>query len=115
MPPWSLEDTLKSQGFDGDLWQYSADNYHHQVVPQAQSYFENLEFPTDLSESVEQLIFDGGCQVYFECCPHRDGEGDQFDVSESRPDRAPRPVRPASQPQRTCGSRSANHARTQHF
>lgn len=81
LAPWSLEDTLEARGFDGDLWEYSFDKYHDQVMPEARTYFESLELPTDLLTGVEQLIFDGGCQVYFECCPHWDGEGDQFDVA----------------------------------
>ncbi|WP_435874247.1 DUF6892 domain-containing protein [Nocardia fluminea] len=81
LEPWSLEDTLEAQGFDGDLWEYSADNYYDQVVPEAQAYFENLELSAELLAGIEQLIFDGGCQVYFECCPHWDGEGKQFDVA----------------------------------
>ncbi|WP_228539524.1 DUF6892 domain-containing protein [Nocardia sp. XZ_19_385] len=81
LAPWSLEDTLEAQGFDGDLWEYSADNYFDQVMPEAQAYFEGLELSTELLSGVEQLIFDGGCQVYAECCPHWDGEGEQFDVA----------------------------------
>ncbi|WP_335980696.1 DUF6892 domain-containing protein [Streptomyces sp. CA2R106] len=27
------------------------------------------------------LYVDGGCQVYFECCPAWDGAGDQFDIA----------------------------------
>lgn len=81
LAPWSLADTLKAQGFDGDLWKYSAQNYYDQVMPEAQAYFESLELSTELLGGVEQLIFDGGCQVYAECCPHWDGEGEQFDVA----------------------------------
>ncbi|MEV0684847.1 hypothetical protein AB0I35_13380 [Nocardia sp. NPDC050378] len=81
LEPWSLEDTLKAQGFDGDLWEYSVDNYFDQIVPEAKAYFENLELSTELLAGVEQLIFDGGCQVYFQCCPHWDGETEQFDVA----------------------------------
>ncbi|MEU4418657.1 DUF6892 domain-containing protein [Nocardia salmonicida] len=80
LEPWSLEKTLEAQGFDGDLWEYSADNYYDQVMPQAQAYFESLELSAELLTGIEQLIFDGGCQVYAECCPHWDGEGEQFDV-----------------------------------
>ncbi|MFE3028790.1 DUF6892 domain-containing protein [Nocardia tengchongensis] len=80
LAPWSLEETLAAQGFSGDLWQYSFDNFPDQVVPEARAYFESLELPADLLAGVHQLNFDGGCQVYFECCPHWDGESDQFDV-----------------------------------
>lgn len=80
LAPWSLSDAMRAKGFDGDLWEYSADNYWDQVVPEARTYFEGLEISADLLGGVEQLIFDGGCQVYFECCPHWDGEGEQFDV-----------------------------------
>ncbi|MFD3508000.1 DUF6892 domain-containing protein [Nocardia sp. NPDC058666] len=81
LEPWSLEETLEAQGFDGDLWEYSADNYYDQVMPEAQTYFESLELSAELLAGIEQLIFDGGCQVYAECCPHWDGEGEQFDVA----------------------------------
>ncbi|MGQ4601456.1 DUF6892 domain-containing protein [Nocardia sp. R6R-6] len=81
LAPWSLEDTLEARGFDGDLWEYSFDNYRDQVMPEARTYFESLELSADLLGGVEQLIFDGGCQVYLECCPHWDGESDQFDVA----------------------------------
>lgn len=81
LAPWSLADTLKAQGFEGDLWEYSADKYWDQVMPEAQAHFESLELSAELLEGIEQLIFDGGCQVYFECCPHWDGEGEQFDVA----------------------------------
>ncbi|WP_405496661.1 DUF6892 domain-containing protein [Nocardia sp. NBC_00511] len=67
---WSLEDTLRAQGFGGDLWEYSADTYWDQIVPEARTYFENLELSPALLATVEQLIFDGACQIYFECCPH---------------------------------------------
>ncbi|MEV0465668.1 hypothetical protein AB0I30_29825 [Nocardia tengchongensis] len=35
LAPWSLEETLAAQGFSGDLWQYSFDNFPDQVVPEA--------------------------------------------------------------------------------
>lgn len=81
LPPWSLEQALEAVGFTGDLWEYSNDNYFDQVVPEARVYFENLELPAELLGGIEELVFDGGSQVYFECCPHWDGEGEQFDVA----------------------------------
>ncbi|MFC8041976.1 DUF6892 domain-containing protein [Nocardia sp. NPDC057353] len=81
LEPWSLEDTLEARGFDGDLWEWSFDNHRDRVVPEAREYFENLELSPDLLAGVEQLTFDGGCEIYAECCPHWDGEGDQFDVA----------------------------------
>ncbi|MFD3746256.1 DUF6892 domain-containing protein [Nocardia sp. NPDC058633] len=80
LEPWSLEKTLEAQGFDGDLWEYSADNFYDQFMPQAQAYFESLELSAELLTGIEQLAFCGESQVYFECCPHWDGEGEQFDV-----------------------------------
>ncbi|MFF2082761.1 DUF6892 domain-containing protein [Nocardia sp. NPDC058176] len=81
LAPWSLEDTLVAQGFDGDLWGYSTDNYFDQVMPEARAHFESLELSAELLAGIEQLIFDGGSRIYAECCPHWDGEGEQFDVA----------------------------------
>lgn len=81
LPPWSLTDALEAQGVTGDLWAYSIENYPDQIVPEARAYFESLELPTDLLIGIEELNFDGGCRVYFECCPHWDGESEQFDVT----------------------------------
>ncbi|MCU1647718.1 MAG: hypothetical protein JWN03_7993 [Nocardia sp.] len=70
LPPWSLERALEARGVTGDLWAYSIDNYPDQIVPEARAYFERLDLPGDLLGGIEELNFDGGCRVYFECCPH---------------------------------------------
>ncbi|MEA5363226.1 hypothetical protein VA596_27095 [Amycolatopsis sp., V23-08] len=53
----------------------------YQVVPEAREYFEALEIGAELLASVEQLVMDGGLQVYQECSPIWDGEDDLYDVT----------------------------------
>lgn len=64
-----------------DPWQYAYDRgLAHQVQPEARAYFSELAISPALLATVEELVMDGGLQVYQECAPVWDGEDDLFDV-----------------------------------
>jgi hypothetical protein len=66
----------------GDAWQYVYDRgLAYQVQPEARAYFEALEISPDLLATVDELVLDGGLQVYHECAPVWDGEDDLFDIT----------------------------------
>ncbi|MFH8759986.1 DUF6892 domain-containing protein [Streptomyces atroolivaceus] len=54
--------------------------WEHTVLDEARAYFEALEISDELLATVDELVFDGGNQVFHECSPVRDGEDDLFDV-----------------------------------
>ncbi|MDR1824809.1 MAG: hypothetical protein LBR27_05695 [Bifidobacteriaceae bacterium] len=51
-------------------------------VPEVMEWFDRLPVRADLAEHVDELIFDGGNDVYAQVCPLWDGEDDRFDVTE---------------------------------
>ncbi|GLY39755.1 hypothetical protein Amsp01_057780 [Amycolatopsis sp. NBRC 101858] len=66
----------------GDAWQYAYDRgLAYQVQPEARAYFEALEISPELLATVDELLLDGGLQVYQECAPVWDGEDDLFDIT----------------------------------
>ncbi|MFC6013325.1 DUF6892 domain-containing protein [Nocardia lasii] len=81
LAPWSLKEAMEASGFTGDLWDHSHTHYFDQVMPDAAAYFGNLDLSADVLAGVEELGVDGGLPIYFECCPHWDGESDMFDVT----------------------------------
>ncbi|MFF3327333.1 DUF6892 domain-containing protein [Streptomyces sp. NPDC002889] len=81
-PRFHLDDLLQEKGLGDDPWEYA---YQHglayKVVPEARSHFESLEISDELLATVEELVMDGGNQVYTECSPIWDGEDDLYDVA----------------------------------
>jgi hypothetical protein len=76
-PPFRFADLVP-----GDAWQYVYDRgLAYQVQPEARAYFEALEISPDLLATVDELVLDGGLQVYHECAPVWDGEDDLFDIT----------------------------------
>lgn len=53
-------------------------------LPEARAYFEALEISDELLATVDELLMDGGIDVYVECAPVWDGEDDIFDISSFR-------------------------------
>ena len=43
-------------------------------------FFENLQLTEQELESVKELVFDGGEDIYFLLMPDWDGESDEFEV-----------------------------------
>ncbi|WP_411108677.1 DUF6892 domain-containing protein [Streptomyces sp. c-19] len=79
-PAFSLKQHMRARGVE-DLDAYVEENeLEYTVLDEARTYFEELEIPTELLATVEELTFDGGHQVFMECAPVWDGEDDLFDV-----------------------------------
>ena len=49
-------------------------------IPEMVEYFENLELTEDDLSKAEELVFDGGEDIYFMIMPWWDGESEEFDV-----------------------------------
>ncbi|MEU0397504.1 hypothetical protein ABZ208_32970 [Streptomyces sp. NPDC006208] len=81
-PRFHLADLLREKGLGDDPWEYA---YQHglayKVVPEARRHFESLEISDELLATVEELVMDGGNEVYTECSPIWDGEDDLYDVA----------------------------------
>lgn len=57
---------------------YDGDGY--ECIPEMVHYFENLNLTEEDLALVEELVFDGGEDVYFLIMPYWDGESEEFDV-----------------------------------
>ncbi|MCM2387294.1 DUF6892 domain-containing protein [Streptomyces albipurpureus] len=65
----------------GDLFGYAVErNLEYTVLDEARTYFEALEISEELLATVDELMVDGGNDIYHECAPVWDGEDDLFDV-----------------------------------
>lgn len=58
--------------------EYDGDGY--ECIPEMVEYFENLKLTEEDLAMVEQLVFDGGEDIYFLLMTDWDGESDEFDV-----------------------------------
>ena len=58
--------------FDGD---------GYECIPEMVEYFENLKLTEEDLALVEELVFDGGEDIYFLIMPDWDGESEEFDVN----------------------------------
>lgn len=58
--------------------EYDGDGYEY--IPEMVEYFENLKLTEEDLAMVEQLVFDGGEDIYFLLMTDWDGESDEFDV-----------------------------------
>ncbi|MFI6638895.1 DUF6892 domain-containing protein [Streptomyces sp. NPDC050504] len=80
VPAFDLSEHMRAHGVD-DLARHVRENgLEYTVLAEARAHFEQLEIPAELLASVEELMFDGGLQVFAECAPVWDGEDDLFDV-----------------------------------
>lgn len=52
----------------------------YEIIPEVKKHFEDLDIPEDLLDSITELNADGGDDIYFQLCPHWDGEDDLFNV-----------------------------------
>lgn len=59
--------------------EYDGDGY--ECIPEMVDYFENLKLTQEDLALVEELVFDGGEDIYFLLMTDWDGESDEFDVS----------------------------------
>lgn len=59
--------------------EYDGDGY--ECIPEMVDYFENLKLTQEDLALVEELVFDGGEDIYFLLMTYWDGESDEFDVS----------------------------------
>jgi uncharacterized protein DUF6892 len=81
-PRFRIAELLRDKGLGDDPWRYAYDSgLAYQVLPEAREHFEALEIGDDLLAGVEELVLDGGLQVYAECSPVWDGEDDLFDIA----------------------------------
>lgn len=81
-PKFDLAEVLQREGITGDLWNWAHDNGHYdRIVPQAREYFESLVIDGELLATVVEVEIEGGADIYFQCSPTWDGEGDVFDVA----------------------------------
>ena len=51
-----------------------------ECIPEMVDFFENLQLTEQELESVKELVFDGGEDIYFLLMPDWDGESDEFEV-----------------------------------
>ena len=58
--------------------EYDGDGY--ECISEMVEYFENLKLTEEDLAMVEQLVFDGGEDIYFLLMTDWDGESDEFDV-----------------------------------
>ncbi|HEY3502768.1 MAG TPA: hypothetical protein VGN37_08325 [Actinocatenispora sp.] len=79
-PPFSIDARMAERGI-GDAQSYVLDHgLESTILDESRTHFEGVVIGEELLAGVTSLYVDGGSQVYFECCPAWDGEGDQFDV-----------------------------------
>ena len=50
-----------------------------ECIPEMVDFFENLQLTEQELESVKELVFDGGEDIYFLLMPDWDGESDEFE------------------------------------
>ncbi|MFE5210668.1 DUF6892 domain-containing protein [Streptomyces sp. NPDC056600] len=81
-PQFHLVDLLRQKGLGDDAYNYAQQyGLAYKMVPEARDHFAALHIDDDLLAGVEELVMDGGLQVYQECAPIWDGEDDLFDVA----------------------------------
>ncbi|RSM55151.1 hypothetical protein DMH03_33770 [Amycolatopsis sp. WAC 01376] len=81
-PRFQIADILHAKGATGDLWKYLREqDLLYTVLEEARQYFTDLEITPDQLAAVDELITDGGLDIYHQCSPFWDGEDDLFDVT----------------------------------
>ena len=56
------------------------DEEGYDPIKPAVNYFKKLEIPVSLATEIEEIIMDGGNDIYTQICPFWDGEDDCFDL-----------------------------------
>lgn len=70
-----------------DVWAYAKqhkidiESVGYDIILEALNYFKNLEIPMDLLIDIEELLTDGGDEIYSQIIPFWDGECETFSVS----------------------------------
>ncbi|MFC5291354.1 DUF6892 domain-containing protein [Actinokineospora guangxiensis] len=81
-PPFRIADVLHAKGATGDLFKYLHEqDLLYTVLDEARRHFTDLEITPEQLASVDELITDGGLEIYHQCSPFWDGEDDLFDVT----------------------------------
>jgi len=57
---------------DRDVWEMN---------PEVKAYFEQLEIPSELLSTIEEIYQDGGDEIYLEVVEMWDGEDDKFNIT----------------------------------
>ncbi|RII20716.1 hypothetical protein DSC45_02630 [Streptomyces sp. YIM 130001] len=79
--PFDLARYMQEHRGVDDLYQYGYENeLGYTVLDEARHYFDSLELSTEQLAIVEELVIDGGSEVYMQCTSTWDGEDDLFDV-----------------------------------
>ena len=55
-------------------------NEGYEIISEAKQYFEQLEIPTSLMLSIDEIYQDGGNEIYLQLCPFWNGEDDIFNI-----------------------------------
>ncbi|MEV6309525.1 hypothetical protein AB0M10_13120 [Streptomyces sp. NPDC051840] len=79
-PAFSIDEWMRDRGITDTVGYVYEQDLAYQVLEESRAYFEQLEISDELLASVDELLLDGGHQVYYECSPVWDGEDDLFDV-----------------------------------
>ncbi|MEV6259480.1 hypothetical protein AB0M42_01745 [Streptomyces sp. NPDC051784] len=79
-PAFSIDERMRDRGITDTVGYVYEHDLAYKVLDESRAYFEQLEISDELLASVEELLLDGGHQVYYECSPVWDGEDDLFDV-----------------------------------
>jgi len=61
---------------------WNPDDITYKPIPEILAYFQELRLTQHQLSEVEQIIFDGGNEIYQIIAPSWDGEDDQFDVKD---------------------------------
>ncbi|RSN37411.1 hypothetical protein DMC61_01835 [Amycolatopsis sp. WAC 04169] len=81
-PRFQIADVLHAKGATGDLWEYLCEqDLLNTVLDEARQYFTDLELTPDQLATVDELVTDGGLDIYHQCSPFWDGEDDLFDLT----------------------------------
>ena len=56
------------------------DEEGYEPIQEAVEWFEKLQIPVTLADEIEELIVDGGNEIYSQIIPFWDGEDDYFDM-----------------------------------
>ncbi|MFE3513797.1 DUF6892 domain-containing protein [Streptomyces sp. NPDC059166] len=79
-PAFSIDERMRDRGITDTVTYVYDNDLAFSVLEESRAYFEQLEISDELLASVDELLLDGGHQVYYECSPVWDGEDDLFDV-----------------------------------
>ncbi|OHD09569.1 MAG: hypothetical protein A2086_04265 [Spirochaetes bacterium GWD1_27_9] len=52
----------------------------YKIIPEVEKYFQDIDIPKEMLESIKELSQDGGDDIYIHLCPFWDGEDDLFNI-----------------------------------